>query len=89
MTDMEDMWMLVKGEAMRAHLKYLGKGESLFSPDLECGEKLAVLVEEVGEVAKACLAGVEPENDTQLDKELIQVAAMAFSWLCSIYGVKP
>lgn len=41
------------------------------------GEKLAVLVEEVGEVARALL---EREGPERLRAELIQVAAVAVAW---------
>lgn len=38
---------------------------------------LRVLVEEVGEVARAC----DPANEDDLRSELIQVAAVAVAWL--------
>ena len=41
------------------------------------GEKLAVLVEEVGEVARAIL---ETESPERLRAELVQVAAVAVAW---------
>lgn len=40
-------------------------------------KKVSILLEEVGEVANALLEG-DQEN---LDKELVQVAAVAFAWL--------
>ncbi len=47
-------------------------------PDISGEAKLAVLVEEVGEVARAL-------NDrTELVEELIQVAAVALAWIESL-----
>lgn len=45
------------------------------------GERLGVLVEEVGETAKACIEG---EDDLRIGAELIQVAAMALAWYQAI-----
>jgi NTP pyrophosphatase (non-canonical NTP hydrolase) len=42
------------------------------------GDKLAVLMEEVGEVAKSML---EDEGKERLKAELIQVAAVAVKWV--------
>lgn len=50
-------------------------------PDQEC---LTVLVEEVGEVARAVLEKARLANDAHgkdLRKELIQVAAVAVAWI--------
>lgn len=47
-------------------------------------ERLAVLTEEVGEVARAVLEHMELVNDlgdTDLRKELVQVAAVAVAWI--------
>jgi len=52
-------------------------------PEMSHPERLAVLMEEVGEVARAILEGGKFANDTHnvnLRKELIQVAAVALSW---------
>lgn len=46
------------------------------------GEKLAVLVEEVGEVAKALN---ELESKERLRAELVQIAAVACSWGETLY----
>lgn len=58
------------------------------SPHITNAEKLAILVEEVGEVAQQVLTqpGEELSNDTQgaleeLRSELIQVAAVAVAWV--------
>lgn len=50
------------------------------SPLVAAPVKLAVLVEEVGEVAKALLE----HDDGDLRDELVQVAAVAVAWLESL-----
>lgn len=51
------------------------------SPYLHPGKRLAILVEEVGEVAKElCVGEGEPIDVPHLREELIQVAAMASAW---------
>lgn len=61
---------------------------SCASPLLADGDKLAVLVEEVGEVAKECCDmradGETPEARLRLRTELIQVAAVATAWAESL-----
>lgn len=47
------------------------------SPDVAEPVKLAVLTEEVGEVARAMLDG----RPAELRRELVQVAAVAVAWL--------
>ncbi len=74
----------IQAEAARAHLKHgehsmLGK---CYSPS----DRLAILVEEVGEVAHELTydqggPGVGQFDRDRLVKELIQVAAMAASWI--------
>jgi NTP pyrophosphatase (non-canonical NTP hydrolase) len=51
------------------------------STDVSDTFKLSVMIEEVGEVARAILDG---EPNTQLMQELVQVAAVATAWLESI-----
>jgi hypothetical protein len=52
--------------------------------------KMAVLSEEVGEVAKALLEGTDPwTTGDDLRAELIQVAAVAVAWLESLTGAEP
>lgn len=46
-------------------------------PEVSSDRKLAILVEEVGEVAKAMIEGERPED---LRTELIHVAAVAVAW---------
>lgn len=55
------------------------------SDGVEESTKLAVLTEEIGEVAKAYLE----ENRSELKKELVQVAAVCCAWLeCITYNEK-
>lgn len=56
-----------------------------FDSEMRNAERLAVLVEEVGEVARALLERAKLSNDGKHDraalrKELIQVAAVACAW---------
>lgn len=55
--------------------------------ELSPGEKLAVLVEEVGEVARALSEDAGNANDkhgVELRRELVQVAAVAVAWAESL-----
>lgn len=82
----------IQAEATGAHAKhgpYSMLGER-YSP----GDRLAILVEEVGEVAHELTydqggPGVGRYDPDRLIKELIQVAAMAASWVEQIEGVRP
>ena len=67
----------IQAEATRAHLKH---GEQYSS-----GERLAILVEEVGEVAHELTYDQSGDRD-KLVRELIQVAAMAASWVEFLEG---
>jgi hypothetical protein len=73
----------VQAEAITARMKHGGK--SLTNPDMPAVEKLAALVEEVGEVGRAMTydgdQGVVP-----LVRELLQVAAVALSWVEALDG---
>lgn len=73
----------VQAESLRAHLKHGDK--SLLNPDMSMVEKLAALVEEVGEVARALTYDARTDQD-HLVKELIQVASVALTWVESIEG---
>jgi hypothetical protein len=48
----------------------------MLNPGMELWERMAILFEEAGEVARACTY----DQDGELLKELIQTAAMAASW---------
>lgn len=70
----------IQAEVIRAQAKH--KTRTPINPLLPWGQKLAILVEEVGEVATAA----SREAPTELVGELLQVAAMAAAWVESIEG---
>jgi hypothetical protein len=74
----------VQAEATRAHLRH-GRNSMLYQ-DTTNERRLAILAEEVGEVARALneYAITGALDETNLEKELIQVAAMAASWVEAI-----
>lgn len=74
----------VRCESARAHLKHYKNGadggRSLFDPiGMTVLEKLAALVEEIGEVGRA-LTYDGLETRQHLIEELVQVASTALSW---------
>jgi hypothetical protein len=79
----------IQAEATRAHLKH---GEhSMLGTRYSSGDRLAILVEEVGKVAHELTydqggPGVGEGRRDELVKELIQVAAMAASWVEHLEG---
>lgn len=66
----------INAEALKAIAKH--GIEQTPAGDISNGDRLAILVEEVGEVARAMTYDQDP---SQLESELIQVAAMAALWL--------
>lgn len=69
----------VQTEATRAHAKH---GEySMLGPNYSASDRLAILVEEVGEVAHELTYDVGNFDKDRLIKELFQVAAMAATWI--------
>lgn len=66
-------------------LKYEGKFRFTARDDVDEAIKLAMLVEEVGEVAKEvqaiCGTTRDKPNRNLLKEELVQVAAICFAWL--------
>lgn len=93
------MWAEIVAERHRAHRKH---GEtSMESCDPLADRRLRVLTEEVGEVARVLndrehkrsegaspfwLAEVDRTARAHLRSELIQVAAMAVSWIAALDG---
>ena len=73
----------IQAEATRAHLKH--GAHSMLGPHYSSGDRLAILVEEVGEVAHE-LTYDQDGDKTKLVRELVQVAAMAASWVEAIEG---
>jgi hypothetical protein len=73
----------ISSESVRAIAKH-GWNKTPFNPDLDRYRKLAILTEEIGEVAKElCELELNPGSWTpdNLVSELIQVASVAASWL--------
>lgn len=74
----------IQAEALRAYIKH---GEySMFSPHYSSGDRLAILVEEVGEVAHELTydrggPAVGEGRRVELVKELIQVSASSAAWV--------
>ena len=66
----------IESEYVRAHIKH--SGHTPKSIHMSDGERLAVLMEEVGEVARAIT--YDNKDIDNLVKELIQVATMAAAW---------
>ena len=73
----------IQAEATRAHLKH--GDNSMLGPHYTAHERLAILVEEVGEVAHELTYDQRDDRD-KLVKELIQVAAMAATWIEHLEG---
>lgn len=78
----------VQAAAISARIKH--RGHSILD-DISDGDRLAILGEEFGEVASTLTydRGTEEERKVQRVKELLQLAAMALSWVEEIKGVKP
>jgi hypothetical protein len=78
----------VQAEATRAYLRH---GEhSMFGVAVTESDRLAILTEEVGEVARELnedrLGNLDDDWKIRRVKELIQVAAMALSWVECLEG---
>jgi hypothetical protein len=74
----------IAAEAYRAHIKH--GDNSMLAPTMDDGDRLPVLVEEVGEVSRLMnelrIGNIAwPEYVRCMKEELTQVAAMAASWL--------
>lgn len=82
----EDTYLSVAEEVERAHKKH--GSNSMFHPSQSHERRLAILTEEVGEVARELneQAITGTLNEPKLCAELMQVAAMAMTWLEAIYA---
>ena len=77
----------VHAERNSAHTKHGAKGNSRENATWNEGEWLAVIVEEVGEVAHELTYDTERstvEKAQRMHDELVQVAAMACAWIDSL-----
>ena len=66
----------IQAEAFRRHCRHAER--SVLSKDMPNGQRLAILVEAVGEVASTLASDGDMAN---LETELIQVAAVAAAWV--------
>lgn len=76
----------IQAEATRAYLRHGDK--SMFGVSFN-DERLPILIEEVGEVARAMndeRLGKLADDNASLIRELIQVAAMAATWVEKLEG---
>lgn len=71
-------YQAIAAERIKQHLKWRGTGGDCSRPDLPNDTRLRILLEEVGEVARA-LNDKEPLD--HLEAELIQVAAVCVGWI--------
>lgn len=80
----------IQAEATRAHAKHGDR--SMMGEAYTHSDRLAILMEEVGEVAheltydQGLLVPDSPEHRDRLVKELVQVAAMAATWIEFLEG---
>lgn len=72
----------IQAEATRAYIKH---GPHSMFGSLANGDRLAILMEEVGEVAHELTYDQDGDRD-KLVRELLQVAAMAASWVEQLEG---
>lgn len=84
-----DPWDAVRDEFDRAHAKH--QGITPLHPSMSDDDRAAILMEEVGEVARACTpdARTEVGHAGELAAELIQVATMALTWTQAIINTQP
>ena len=84
MTDLplDDITISAVQATMLAAIAKHGRNRTPLNPHISNPEKLVILAEEFGEVARACTYD-EGDNDA-LIKELVQTAAMALSWAQSL-----
>jgi hypothetical protein len=73
-------YLEIAAERVRQHEVRNGQPGDVADPNTSNHFRLAVLTEEVGEVARAI---IDDEGDERLAEELVQVAAVAVAWLQS------
>lgn len=72
---------MIREEALRAVSKH-GLERTPANREMDPRDKLAILVEELGEVAEADFK----DDQSEFEKELVQLATMAAMWLVSLGG---
>ncbi|MDO4243783.1 MAG: hypothetical protein Q4C85_08530 [Actinomyces sp.] len=82
--DGADIWCRVRAEYERAHLKH--SGMTPYNQGMSDDDRTYILLEEVGEVARACTpdAHTPTGHAGELGAELIQTATMATAWLARV-----
>lgn len=82
------VWDQIRAEYTRAHTKH--GGITPLHPDMSEHDRAAILLEEVGEVARACTpdASTEVGHAGDLVEELVQVATMALAWAQAIINAR-
>ena len=84
-----DPWAAVRAEFDRAYAKH--RGLTPLHSSMSDDDRAAILLEEVGEVARACTpdARTEVGHAGDLAAELVQVATMALTWAQAIINAQP
>lgn len=75
--DSQLTYQAIAAERIKQHTRWRGTTGDCSDPKTPDSWSLAILTEEVGEVARAVLTG----DRDNLEAELIQVAAVAVSWI--------
>lgn len=75
------VWGAMRREIAWAHAKH--NGRTPLSPSVSDWEKLAVVTEELGEVAR-CTTYDEGGDDRHLYTELVQLSTMASAWASAV-----
>lgn len=83
-TYLAELWQQITDERRRAHAKHAE--HSMDGLDTWSPARLPVLVEEVGEVARALNDLALDSADGDLRSQLVQVAAMAVAWIAALDG---
>jgi hypothetical protein len=83
-----NVWDEICAERIRAHTKHADT--SMESMGVFSADRVAILVEEVGEVAREMneMRHHDRWRTEQLRKELVQVATMAVAWIAACDGEK-
>lgn len=87
-TSRDDIWLDILVErARQEELKKEGRFPFTCADDIPVTEKFAILMEEIGEVARAVVEEADlcnDKHDEDLRKELVQCATVILGWLESL-----
>lgn len=78
---LDDVFIMVEGELRRAIKKH-GINQTPLNPDMSDQEKAIIVVEEVGEIARALT--YDGVNKQELKDEILQAATMLIAWRISL-----